>query len=428
MFSHHNFRSFSLRKDPPHAHSVVQVISAGFDAVESGAAVKKYLREHPLPSAKRLFVFGLGKAACAMTQAVADEINLTNTLIIVKHASPLTFEPVTVILGNHPMPGEASLRAGVAALNFVSQLKPDDLLLCLISGGGSSLMAYPFVSLPDLQVLTSVLLACGARIDEMNILRRHLDQLKGGGLVRFANGARIESLLLSDLVDDSVEAIASGPTAPDPATCADALAILEKYKLRDKIPDSIYQSLQETLKPADPAFDRVQNIVIGSNRIALIAAQVQLAQAGFQPIIFQEGVQGEARVVGRDLASRFKEMLNTHKRPFCLLMGGETTVTLTGGGKGGRNQELALAAVEVLAGLDNVMLISIATDGEDGPTDAAGAIVTGETAQRAESFGMSAADYLSRNDAYSFFDTLEDLIKIGPSGTNVNDLALCFAF
>jgi hydroxypyruvate reductase len=259
-------------------------------------------------------------------------------------------------------------------------------------------------------------------------VRRHLDQLKGGGLVRSAHGARIVSLLLSDVVDDSLETIASGPTAPDPTTCADALSIIQKYNLFNKIPNSIISSLQETLKPDDPIFTRVKNTIIASNHLALFAAQTQAQDEGFQVTVIHMTLEGEASAVGKQIASQLMESLQELQRPFCLLAGGETTVTLNGNGKGGRNQELALAAVDVLAGLKDVLFISFATDGEDGPTDAAGAVVTGESAQRAESLGMSAADYLFRNDAYSFFEALNDLIRTGPSGTNVNDLILCFAF
>ncbi len=291
-------------------------------------------------------------------------------------------------------------------------------------------MAAPRVPLADLQSLTFALLSCGARIDEINILRRHLDSLKGGGLARSAasRGAQIISLVLSDVVDDSLETIASGPTAPDPTTCADALSIIQKYNLLNKISDSIISSLQETLKLEDPIFAKIQNTIVVSNQIALLAAQAQSAAEGFQVNVLHMALQGEARVVGREIALEFKESLQSIQRPFCLLAGGETTVTLKGNGKGGRNQELALAAVDVLSGADDVMLISIATDGEDGPTDAAGAVVTGASAHRAESLGMSAADYLSRNDAYTFFDNLNDLIRTGPSGTNVNDLVICLAF
>ena len=437
MFEPDRFRTSNLQA---HAHgdAVMRVLASAINSVEPGAAVKKYLLENPLPAAKRVFAFGLGKAACAMTSALADEINLTDSLIITKHASPLRFEPVTVIEGDHPVPGIASLAAGNAALKFTSQLTPDDLLVCLISGGGSALMAAPRIPLEDLQSLTSALLACGARIDEINILRRHLDQLKGGGLAYSAvsYGAQIISLLLSDVVNDSIEAIASGPTAPDPTTCADALAIIEKYDLKDKIPVSIIPSLTETLKPNDLIFERVQNTIIASNEIALHAAQVQAQKEGFQTSIIRTGLQGEASIVGREMALQLKESTQTMQRPFCLLAGGETTVTLRrgsgqalkGNGKGGRNQELALAAVDVLAGLKNVMLISLATDGEDGPTDAAGAVVTGESAQRAKMLGMTASSYQSRNDAYTFFEAMGDLVRTGPSGTNVNDLVICFAF
>lgn len=434
MFTPEQFNTFSLQSYP----AVTRVLAAAMNAVDAGAAVRNYLRENPLPGAKRVFAFGLGKAACAMTSALADSTEVIEGLVVTKHTSVLS--PVegriNVLEGNHPVPGMESVNAGQAALKFVSQLGPDDLLVCLISGGGSALMAAPRIPLEDLQSLTSALLACGARIDEINTLRRHLDQLKGGGLARASNGAQIVGLILSDVVNDSIEAIASGPTAPDPMTNADALSIIEKYDLKDKIPAAVISSLYETPKPNDPTFERVQNKIIASNSIALHAAQSGAQAEGFETKIFRTDLQGEASQVGREIALQLKESMQTMQRPFCLLAGGETTVTLQRGsgqalkgeGKGGRNQELALGAVDALAGLRDVILISLATDGEDGPTDAAGAVVTGESAQRAKRLGMSAADYLSRNDAYVFFAALDDLIHIGPSGTNVNDLTLCFAF
>ena len=433
----------SLRTHPQ-ANIVAQVLASAFEAIEPGAAVKKYLREHSLPFGQRIFAFGLGKAACAMTQALIDEMLLEDALVITKHASSLTFRhgfdklnpaaqgpvlrPVNVIEGNHPIPGEASLKAGAAVNKFLSQLTRDDLLVCLISGGGSALMSAPRVPLEDLQLLTAALLASGARIEEINILRRHLDPLKGGGVAGFANGARVVTLLLSDVVGDQVEAIASGPTAPDPTTQADALSVIEKYNLKDKIPASIIPAFTETLKPDNPIFEKVQNTIIASNSLALQAAQTQAGLLGFRAKVINTVLQGEARIKGKEIALQFKESLRTMQRPFCLLAGGETTVAIRGAGRGGRNQELALAAVDLLAGLKDVLLVSIATDGEDGPTDAAGAFVSGEIAQKAESLGLFAADYLSRNDAYSYFDQIDRLVKTGPSGTNVNDLVLCFAF
>ena len=445
MFSFERFRTFNLQSNQ-HSISVTRILASAFNAVDPGVAVKKYLDEYSLPNSQRVFAFGLGKAAAAMTTALANEIKLTDTLIITKHA--LLFEPSTdselhldsaaIIEGDHPIPGNSSLAAGNAAINFISRLTKDDLLVCLISGGGSSLMAAPHIPLAELQLLTSSLLSCGARIDEINIIRRHIDQLKGGGLARIAasRGAQIVSLILSDVVSDSLESIASGPTAPDPTTNADVQLIIEKYQLKDQVSIFIPKFLVESLKPGDPIFERIQNTIIASNKIALVAAKIQAQKEGFRTFIISTELQGEASNVGREIASHLKESLQTIQRPFCMLAGGETTVTLRhssgqalkANGKGGRNQELALAAVDVLAGLQDVMLVSIATDGEDGPTDAAGAVVTGQTAQRAESLRMSAADYLSRNDAYNFFGALDDLIRTGPSGTNVNDLVICFAF
>lgn len=404
--------------------SVTRIISSAFDSIHAGEAVKRYLHGNPIPSAKRVFAFGLGKAACAMTSALADSIPLTDILIVAKYAANAPVS-ATVLEGNHPIPGEASLAAGRAALKFVSQLTPDDLLICLISGGGSALMTAPIIPLDELQKLTSALLANGARIDQINTIRRHLDSLKGGGLAQAANGAKIISLILSDVVGDSLEAIASGPTAPDPTTIEDARHV-----------SNVTYEMRETLKPDDPIFTNIQNHIVASNDIALRAAKKQAEDEGFYTEIIYSGLQGEAREVGKNLVEKLKDADKKYPRPFCLLAGGEMTVTLrqgsgqaiTGNGKGGRNQELVLSAVNGLRDMKDVMLISIATDGEDGPTDAAGAVATDDSARRAESIGLDAADYLSRNDAYPFFDQLGDLIKPGPSGTNVNDIILLFAF
>jgi len=408
---------------------IAQILSAAIEAVEPGKAVEKFLQSRPLPPARRVFVLGLGKAAIAMTQTVIRLVDVTRGLVITKHAAPVDSDSVTVIEGGHPVPNLHSLEAGQAALGFVSALGADDLLLCLISGGGSALMTAPRVPLEDLQALTRSLLACGARIDEMNILRRHLDRVKGGGLAQ-ATQARGVSLLLSDVVGNPLEAIASGPTAPDPrgATRADALGVLEKYGLTESIPASILHALEEspeTPKADDPLFARVENIVIGSNALAAQAAIAQAQADEFQTEFLGDDWQGEARETAKVLCEQLKKHPAAEK-PLCLVAGGETTVTLRGDGKGGRNLELALSAVSELAGLENMMLVTLATDGEDGPTDAAGAVVTGETDQRAQTLGLDTAEYLSRNDSYSFFAALEDALKIGSTGTNVNDLTFLF--
>jgi hydroxypyruvate reductase len=329
-----------------------------------------------------------------------------------------------------------SLHAGERVLDFVSSLKEDDTLVCLISGGGSALVTAPCVPLEDLQTLTSLLLASGARIDEINTLRRQLDRVKGGGLAR-ATKAKIVSLILSDVIGNPLEAIASGPTVPDPTTSEDALAILKKYELEEKTPKAITSFLKSKNSSHSQGvfFDtqgqapglHAENIVIGDNKLAAEAALGQAQREGFHVSLLTNQMQGEARDVGITLAKQLRDEATTRPHPFCLIAGGETTVTIKGNGEGGRNQELALAAVNELRDVENVTLISLATDGDDGPTDAAGAVVTGESARRAESLGLDAAGSLVRNDAYPFFEALGDLVKSGPTGTNVNDLIFLIA-
>jgi glycerate 2-kinase len=355
-------------------------------------------------------------------------------LVITKHVIPIPGFPFTIIAGSHPVPDIRSLEAGQKALEFLSTLGPNDLLFCLISGGGSALVTTPLpgTSMEDIQAFTSALLACGANINEINTLRRRLERLKGGGLVRLSNGATIASLILSDVVGSPLEAIASGPTAPDPSTRSDVLALLDKYELRGKIPVSIQAVLEqapETPKPGDPIFANVQNLVVGSGLLAAQAALAQAAREGFTPYLLRIDLQGEAYQAAFELATFLRQAKKTGDpvaRPACIVAGGETTVTLRGKGKGGRNTELALVAVTELADFPGVMLVTLATDGEDGPTDAAGAVVTGESFRRAAGLALHPDDFLSRNDSYSFFAAMDDLLKPGPTGTNVNDLVFLF--
>jgi hydroxypyruvate reductase len=267
-------------------------------------------------------------------------------------------------------------------------------------------------------------------VDEINTLRRQLDRVKGGGLAR-ATKAKIISFILSDVIGNPLEAIASGPTFADPTKSEEAISILKKYDLEKAVPDSILYALLNHRKIVTEDGGRsangVRNIIIGDNELASRTALKQAEVEGFQAEILMNDLQAEAREAGRMFSQKFRDELKQRPRPFCLIAGGETTVTVKGQGKGGRNQELALSAVNELRGLDDVLLIALATDGDDGPTDAAGAVVTGESAQRAELLGLDAADYLSRNDAYSFFQALGDLMKTGPTGTNVNDLIFLFA-
>ncbi len=404
---------------------LMRILAAALEAVDPFQAVQNYL-----PKVEgRAFGLGIGKAAVPMMEALAGRIPLSGGLAVTKFAPRGTSSLYPVIEGGHPIPDVRSLHAGGRVLNFVSSLKEKDTLICLISGGGSALVTSPYVPLEDLQTLTSLLLSSGARIDEINILRRQLDRIKGGGLAS-ATKAKIISLILSDVVGDPLEAIASGPTVPDPTTVEDAFAVIEKYHLEKQIPLTVTHFLNRARKKPkreDPILDRVQNIIVGDNKLAASAALKQAEQEGFHAEILTNELQGEACEVGRELAHRLRVDSSARPRPFCLIAGGETTVTVKGNGKGGRNQELALAAVTELAGLQDVMLIALATDGDDGPTDAAGAVVTGESAHRANSLGLDAAAHLSGNDAYPFFEALGDLLKTGPTGTNVNDLIFLFA-
>lgn len=412
---------------------ILHILVAALDAVDPYLAVQRNLPQIE----GQVFGLGIGKASLPMMDALAYRIPLAGGLAVTKFASESSRRLYTVMEGGHPVPDARSLQAGEAVLKFVSVLQEEDTLVCMISGGGSALVTAPLIPLQDLQALTSLLLASGARIDEINILRRQLDRIKGGGLMR-ATKAKIISLILSDVIGNPLEAIASGPTFPDPTTRADAIEVLKKYNLEPKLSDSIKQIMEPGRLLLDPrqhalmgtgaaGLHNVQNIIVGDNPLAAKAALEQARQEGFDADILMNDLQDEAREAGRMLAGRLREELSRRPRPFCLIAGGETTVTLRGGGKGGRNQELALSAIDPLGGLDNVMLVALATDGDDGPTDAAGAVVTGESAQRASLFGLDAADQLSRNDAYPFFRQLGDLILSGPTGTNVNDLVFLFA-
>jgi len=402
---------------------ILRILSSTLKAVDPADVV----RIHLPPLKGKVHGLGIGKASIPMLTALAEEVSLSSALAISKYASTLDRNLFPVQLGGHPVPNMDSLRAGERALEFVSALHEDGTLVCLISGGGSALMTAPRegISLGDIQKLTSLLLASGARIDEINTLRRQLDRVKGGGLAR-ATKANVISLILSDVIGNPLEAIASGPTYPDPTISADALVVLKKYQIEDQTPRSILDYLTNVTSKHS-TLSKVTNLIVGDNKLACIAAMEQAQHEGFHTEILTNELQGEASEAGVMLAKRLRNDVSKKPRPFCLIAGGETTVTIKGNGKGGRNQELALAAVDELRDMENIMFISLATDGEDGPTDAAGAVVTGDSAQMAESLGLFAPDHLSRNDAYHFFDEMGDLIRTGPSGTNVNDLVFLFA-
>ncbi len=406
---------------------IARILAAALNAVEPGRLVRDYLERNPLPEYERLFILGIGKASEPMALAAAEVLpDFASALVVTKHAACTPPARVEVMEAGHPVPDARSVMAGRAALDLASRLTEKDLLLCLVSGGGSALTVSPRtgIGLRDIQLLTTALLDAGASVEDINTLRRHLDGFKGGGLGRITK-ARVLSLLLSDVIGDRIEAIASGPTAPDPTSGADALGILSAYGIQ--APTNVYALLSTQRSSGDLPTSRVTNVIIGSNEMAAQAAKKQAEAEGFHARVLRTDLQGEARELGTRLAGRLKADAADDPRPFCLIAGGESTVTVQGSGKGGRNQELALAAVETLADLKDLMLISLATDGDDGPTDAAGAVVTGDTASRARAARLQVEEYLSRNDSYHFFEALGDLLKPGYSGTNVNDLAFLLA-
>lgn len=447
---------FSIRASP-WREGIQAVQRAALAAVEPGAAVRRHLRLEgsclsvagqavDLALFDRIWVMAAGKAGPAMAAAAADILGerLAGGLVVTRagdgvrasHAGPLE-----MLEAGHPIPDERGVRAARRLVGLLSGLSPRDLVLVLLSGGASALTTLPAagLSLADLQATTSLLLACGATIAELNTLRKHLCLLKGGDLARRAAPARVVALILSDVVGDPLDVIASGPTAPDTTTFADAWAVIERYGLESRLPGPVSEHLREgfagrladTPKPGDACFARVQNCIVGSNRLAAEAAVQAASAAGFHDLLLSTFVEGEARQVGRVAAALARELVSYDRparRPACLVWGGETTVTVTGQGKGGRNQEMALAAALAMEGLPGVLLVALATDGTDGPTGAAGAVATGDTAGRARALGLDPAAYLRDNNAYPFFESLGDLLVTGPTGTNVNDLLMLFAW
>lgn len=428
----------------PKAQQVRRILTAALDAVDPYLATQRALKLSK--KYRRIFVVGCGKAAYPMAQAVEGVLagKITAGIIITKDGhlpARSKLSHIQACEAAHPIPDERGVEATQMLIDLLAQAGEDDLVICLISGGGSALLTRPVpgVSLSDLQILTNLLLRSGATINQMNTLRKHFDLVKGGGLARLAAPAAVESLILSDVVGDPLDVIASGPTVPDSSTYQDAWNILNEFNLFDQTPPAILAHLElgrsghmdETLKPGDPILDKVHNQIIASNLQAAQAALDQARIEGFNTQLLTTSLQGEARRAGADLAAVLRqsaiEGMPIH-RPACLIAGGETTVTVQGNGLGGRNQELALGSVQPLAGLQDVLLVALATDGGDGPTDAAGAVVNGETLARAAALNLDPADFLSRNDAYHFFHPLGDLLITGPTQTNVNDLTLLFAY
>jgi glycerate 2-kinase len=424
-----------------HQRHIDMLIQAALAAVEPGAAVRRFLQRdaHHLHVGNRtyeltqgrVFLIGAGKAAGPMAAAAAEILGdtLAAGVLITKHGFEQPHLPASLLFfhAGHPIPDEAGIQATTAATTLVSQATAADLVLCLISGGASALLTQPVIPLTDWQQLVDALLASGCTIQELNCVRKQLDQVKGGGLAHLAAPATCASLILSDVIGNPLDIIGSGPTTANAQTPTDALVILHRYHLSDQLPPATWQQitayLQQQTTERPPAIS-AHNVIIGDVRQAAQAAAQAASKLGFATQVLTAQLEGEAREVGRVAAALAKDAPpNT-----CLILGGETTVRLKGNGRGGRNQEVALAAAIALDGQPNVVLASFSTDGDDGPTDAAGALVTGETAALARAHHLDPHDSLARNDSYPFFDQLGSLLRTGPTGTNVNDLVLILKY
>ena len=390
---------------------------------------------------KHVYVVGGGKAGGKMAQAIEEILgkHVTAGIVNIPYGTSQKTNVIELNEASHPVPDEAGVAGTFRIMAFAEQAKKDDLVICLISGGGSSLMPLPHqgISLKDKQALTNALLKSGASITEINTVRKHLSAFKGGWLAKKAYPATLLNLVLSDVMGDPLDSIASGPTVPDTSTFSDAKKILKKYDLWLKVQVSIRNVLsegakgllEETPKPNDLVFEKVHNLVIGNNRTACQAAIDFLSSKGLNTLLLADMLAGEAKEVGKALAKLASEGLvcTDSSKSLGVVAGGETTVTVRGKGVGGRNQELALSAALNLKGTEECVIASFSTDGVDGPTDAAGAIIDGSTLKRARQLGLDPEKYIANNDSYSFFSKLGDLIYTGVTGTNVNDVSVIIA-
>jgi len=433
-----------MRSDGEH------IFLAGVAAVRADAAVFNYCRRDAdrlyvgedildLSRFNRIFVVGAGKASAAMARAVEDILpkEISDGVVSVKYEHTANLKRVRQVEAGHPVPDIHGEEAARSILELVQKAEATDLVLCLISGGGSALMPLPApgIRLEDKQEMSRLLLACGATIHEINTLRKHTSAIKGGRLAEAASPGTLVSLILSDVIGDDLDVIASGPTVPDTSTFQESLAIVEKYRLAEKLPAPVMAHLTagqrgrvlETPKAGDPIFERTINLIVGSNMQAIRAAEQEARNRGYRCLILSSLVEGETREAARFHGAIAREILNSDhpiRRPACLISGGETTVTLKGDGVGGRNLEFALAAAIDIADHPDIVILSGGTDGTDGPTPAAGAIVDHDTIRIASDAGLDAGMFLENNNSYPFFEQLDDLIITGPTDTNVMDLRI----
>ncbi|MCK5782853.1 MAG: glycerate kinase [Desulfobacterales bacterium] len=428
----------------------IDIFQAGLTAAAPGAAIEGSCRinneiltvagqNYDLNQFERILILGAGKAGAPMAKAIEEILGdrITTGFITVKYDHLEKLKKVKIQEGGHPVPDQNGLDGAQAIYQLAASADENTLVFCLLSGGGSSLLPLPVsgVTLEDKQITTRVLLACGATIHEINTIRKHLSIIKGGGLARVVYPATLITLILSDVVGDDLDSIASGPCVPDPTTFADCKAIFEKYSLENVIPPSILSHIEsgiaghvaETPKAGQNFFKKTQNVIIANNSGALLLAKDKAEKLGYNTLLLSSMIEGEARDVAANhmaIAREIKIHGSPLQQPACILSGGETTVKIKGKGKGGRNQEFVLAAAIEMTGLTNITVLSAGTDGSDGPTDAAGAFADDTTLASAMESGLDAQYYLDNNDSYNFFDRLDDLYKTGATKTNVMDLRI----
>jgi glycerate 2-kinase len=434
--------------------NAIDIFRAGLQAVAPGAAIKTFCQldedilivdgqNYDLNKYTSVYIIGAGKAGASMAKAVEDILGdrISAGLITVKYDHLEDLQRVKIQEAGHPVPDQNGLDGAQAIYQLASSADADTLVICLISGGGSALLPLPVdgITLEDKQQTTRVLLACGATIHEINAVRKHLSLIKGGGLAKAVYPATLITLILSDVVGDDLDSIASGPCVPDSKTFADCKAIFKKYSIETEIPPSVLEYIEsgiagkvpETPKAGQELFKKTQNVIVASNFVALLKAKEKADELGYNTLLLSSMLEGETRdVAANHIAIAREVQLHGYplQEPACILSGGETTVKIQGSGKGGRNQEFALAAAIRMAGMNNITVLSAGTDGTDGPTDAAGAIADDTTLQRSMEAGLIPQQYLDNNDSYNFFDRLNDLYKTGPTNTNVMDLRIVLIY
>jgi len=430
-----------------------EIFFAGLSAVDPRTAVASCCRlengrlqvakrSYDLSAFDHIHVIGAGKAAAPMAAAIETLLGdaVSGGIVIVKYGHTRPLGRIRLAEGGHPVPDADSLENARAIMEIAGSASEKDMVICLLSGGGSALLPLPApgIGLKDKQQTIRILMACGASISEINTLRKHISAIKGGRLAQALFPSTLLCLAISDVVGNDLSTIASGPTVPDPTTFADCLDIINAYNLENRLPAPVLHHIQkgaadpeaETPKPGAPVFEKAYTYICADNRAALAAAADKARHLGYHTMVLSSMIEGETREVARMHGAMVREVLqsgNPVSPPACLLSGGETTVTIQGNGKGGRNQEFCLAMVDAIAEQNHIVVLSAGSDGTDGPTDAAGAIISNQTARQAALAGLVPSRYLADNDAYTFFSRIQGLFFTGPTNTNVMDLRILLA-